>query len=170
MGIITRQIETLKLHVSIVSTDIEIGIPCDPTRCMHRVGITRAATQQLNLTEEEARKLHVTVKNSGITFNYQGHRWRSPTPQKAINSLIQYDNEKTRQLVRPHNYAITAIKGEKVVPFTRERQDQINAARIARAEAGCPDRVYKKPTLRDRIVGNTLDLRADNGGRNKKAA
>lgn len=154
-----RKIYTCKVAVAVTDKDICDGKACDPLHCMHKVAITRAIAKQFNLPEDEYRKLHVKVANTGIRFNLNGYRWSAIMPNRAMNNLILFDDQEKRHLVKPHSYTITATRGSKVIPFTRERQEQINAARRERARAGRPDKTYTAPTIRQRIVGNVIDNR-----------
>lgn len=146
-----RHITTLKVRVETKQEDIDEGECKLITKCMEKIAIARALTNQLELKPDEVTKLHVRVDGGHIKFNYDGYRWEANTPTKAKNALIRFDRDKS--LVRPHTFTIIATRTNKVLPFTDERRDQINKARAERAKRGMPDKAYSTPTIHERVVG-----------------
>lgn len=146
-----RQIVTLTIRVETEQEDIDEGACGLIKKCMEKLAIARALVQQLDLKAAATAKLHVRVDGGHVRFNYNGYRWVANTPAKAKNALIRFDRDK--RLARPHSYTLVATRTTKVVPFTRERQEQINDARIKRARLGLADKVYIAPTIHQRVVG-----------------
>jgi hypothetical protein len=115
---------------------------------MHKVAIARTLSAKLRV---EISRLRVRVDTAGITFHYKGYRWHAVLPRKVKNTLIAYDDPKTRDSVRPHTYTFHATRGRKIIPITPERQQQMYEAQLARAAAGVPEKTRK--SLRSRIIG-----------------
>jgi hypothetical protein len=155
----TKTIETLNFLVNVIQRDIEDGKCMLISLCMHKVAIERA----LRKLDPEGGDHKVRVDRGCIKFNFQGHRYLAHLPRNAKLSLIQFDKERKARAraeregvkfvsaVKSHSYRVEAVKGTKVLPFTRERQEQINAARRARVAAGLPDKT--KYDLRHRVEG-----------------
>lgn len=55
--------------------------------------------------------------------------------------------------VRVRSYTLRFRRTTKVISVTRERQDQINAARLKRIAAGGDEKKRKYPNLRARVAG-----------------
>lgn len=144
----TRQIEELKLPVTVTENDIQNGECRIASRCMEKVAVARTLMKQYRGTSDA--ELRVRVDAGHIKFNLRGFRWAADTPKVAKNALIRFDLKKP---VKPHGYVLTARRGTKIIPPSRERQDQVNAARRARIKAGTPDKVYGRKTLRKRVMG-----------------
>jgi hypothetical protein len=151
-----KRIITLKYKVHTSQEDIDNGVCKLTHKCMERIANIRALVEHLGLKDrDEINALHVKVDAGTIRFNYGGYRWEAKTPRTPKNALMIYDDEKRggKAAVRPHSYTVTAQRTSKVEPFSRERQDQINAARNLRKKAGKPDRVYVGHNIHERIVG-----------------
>jgi hypothetical protein len=159
MRINTKTVETVNLHVRVITRDIREGLCGLPGRCMEKVAIERAL-REINPKGGDHK---VRIDAGIIKFNLSGFRWTAPPPKTAKRALIQFDKEekarkKAAKLgidfvskVEPHQYRIEAIKGDKIKPMTVERQKQINEARRRRIAEGRPDKpVYN---LHKRIVG-----------------
>jgi len=159
MRIKTKLIETLKVSVSVLARDIQDGKCGLPGRCMEKVAIERSLR---NIDPKGGD--HKTKIDAGIIkFNLKGYRWSSPTPRKPKIALIQFDKEeKARKRadklgvdfvskVQPHSWKFVATKGDKIIPFTAERQKLVNEARRRRAAEGKPDRTDYN--LHKRVVG-----------------
>jgi hypothetical protein len=93
------------------------------------------------------------VDGKFIKFNYGRYRWRATTPNTAKNSMLDFDNPKRHHLVKPHRYTVNAVRGTKITPFTRERQDQVNEARRVRIAEGRRDKDYGRRTTHQRVIG-----------------
>lgn len=146
-----RKITTLKVKVHTRQSDIDNGVCKLANKCMEKLAVSRALSEQLNLSPDEITKLHVRVDGGHIRFNYDAWRWVADTPIVAKDALIRFDRDKNA--VKPHSYTITARQTTRVAPMTAERRNQINQARNRRIREGRPDRVYSVPTIRERIVG-----------------
>jgi hypothetical protein len=155
----TKTIETIRLHVEVQNRDIIGGKCMLISKCMHKVAIERA----LRNRDPKGGDHRVRVDGSDVKFNLRGHRWHGNLPRKAKLKLLQFDKERNarekaeregidfKSKVEPHGYTLEMVKGGAIQPFTRERQEQINAARRRRIAAGKPDN--KHYDLRHRVQG-----------------
>jgi hypothetical protein len=143
----------MSIPTSVVQRDIDDGECGRTDRCMEKLAITRALIAHLKLDNkpDDIRRLRVKVDGANIKFNYGGYRWKAPTPLAAKNAMIKFDREE-RARIKPHRYVVHAVRGSKIVPFTRERQDQINEARQRRIAEGRADKDYGKRTVHMRVV------------------
>jgi hypothetical protein len=141
-----HKIETFSFDVKVCSKDIEVGQCRDPHRCMEKVAIARALTEMLG----EGKVDRLRIDGAQIKFNYDGYRWHATTPKKAKINLIKFDAKKP---VAPHQYAVTAIKGTRIMKISAERQHQVNLARKARIAAGTPDKQRMGQSLHQRVIG-----------------
>lgn len=144
-----REVETFSIWVEVTQNDIDNTKPCDPYKCMHKVAVARALNAQL----EEDVTDYLRVDAGHIHVHYDGFRWAAPSPKKVKDSLIKFDNPKTRKLVKPHSYSLHFVKGTKIYKRPAWRQEQINEARRQRIAAGFKDKLPNRMTLRKRIVG-----------------
>lgn len=121
---------------------------------MEKVAIARTLKNQLDLTDDETRKLHVRVDAGHITFNVNGHQWQADTAKVAKESLVRFDAGRP---VKPHSFTVNATRKGRITRMTEERKKQIRVARAKRVREGRPDRVFDpdRLTLRRRIVGYT---------------
>jgi len=154
-----KTIETIGLTVHVIQRDIDEGKCGLISKCMHKVAIER----ELRRRDPRGGDHRVRVDGSVVRFNLHGHRYEAILPKTPKKNLIQFDHERRpreraekkgetfKSKVQPHKYRIEATKGRAIVPFTRERQDQINAARRRRVDAGRPDKA--KYDLRFRVQG-----------------
>jgi hypothetical protein len=155
----TKTVETMSFAVETSATDIQNGRCGLVAACMEKVAIER----KLRKLDPRGGDHKVRIDGGQIRFNLGGYKWVAPTPKTAKVSLILFDRERKararaerqgqafRSKVQSHNYRIEAIRGNKIRPLTRERQEQINEARRRRAAAGKPDK--KKYDLRYRVEG-----------------
>ena len=155
----TKVIETIKIAVHTTVSDIKNGRCGLVGRCMEKVAIERA----LRKMDPSGGDHHVRIDGGDIRFNLAGHKWHAPTPKVAKRALIAFDRERKRRSlaekrgeifeskVQPHSYRFEATKREKIQRMTRERQEQINAARRKRQAEGRPDK--KTYDLRYRVEG-----------------
>jgi hypothetical protein len=155
----TKTVTTTRIRINVTPDDIASSECRLPSRCMEKVAVIRALKDQFKLSDRAFGKLHVRVDAGHIKFNLGGHRWSAPTPKIAKAALIDFDRKRT---VKPHAFTIEAVQGDKVVPMTVERMQQINEARKARIRAGKPDKDYEKDRIRLRVIGHDL-------GRTKRA-
>jgi hypothetical protein len=154
-----KTIETVSLTIHVIQRDIEEGKCGLISKCMHKIAIER----ELRRRDARGGDHRVRVDGSIVRFNLHGHRFEAILPKMPKKNLLQFDKErKARERaekkgetfaskVHPHKYRIEATKGRAIVPLTRERQDQINAARRRRIESGKPDK--PKYDLRYRVEG-----------------
>lgn len=159
MRIHSKTIETLTIPVRVIERDIRDGLCGLPGRCMEKIAIERA----LREIDPKGGDHKVRIDAGIVKFKLRGHRWSAPTAKIAKVSLIQFDKEdktrnKARKLgetfeskVKPHQYKLQAVKGEKISPMTPERQKQINEARRKRIAEGRPDKTTYN--LHKRVVG-----------------
>jgi hypothetical protein len=149
----TEKNTILKLRVETTQHDIEEGKCRLATKCMEKLAVTSALVRQLKIPPEDIASLHVRVDAGHIKFNYRGFRWLADTPSRVKDWLIRFDRGET---VRPHVYSIAARRTTEVIPFTKERQEQINLARQKRIREGRPDRNYTDPSIHQRVIGFAL--------------
>jgi len=155
----TRKIETIKLKVDVIQRDIDEGKCGLVSKCMEKISIERA----LRNIDPKGGDHKVRIDASIVKFALNGYRWRGITPKIAKRSLIQFDREararakadrageKFVSRVKPHSYYFEAERLSKIVPFTKERYQQIYAARAKRLAEGRPDK--KNYDLHTRVVG-----------------
>lgn len=120
---------------------------CDPRKCWHFVAIS-ALMERL----EPGAKHHVRVDAGHIKLNYRGWRYVADTPRHVKRSLMLFDLKRYDE-VYIREYKVRFRRTTKIVPVSRERQDQINAARELRIAAGGGERKHKYPNMRKRIEG-----------------
>jgi len=159
MRIHTKTIEQLTVPVRVIERDISDGLCGLPGKCMEKIAIERA----LRELDPKGGDHKVRIDSGICKFKLRGYQWSATPPKIAKNSLIRFDGEekarnRARKLgekfeskVKPHQYKLHAVKGNKIVPMTPERQKQINDARRRRIEAGQPDRASYN--LRKRVAG-----------------
>ena len=159
MNIHTKTIQVLRGTIHVTPRDIHDGECCIPNRCMIRI----SGERWLREIDPKGGDHKFRIDKGIIKFNLGGYHWWAPVPLKPKRALLMFDDElKARELaakngvpfvskVKPFSWKIEAIRGDKIVPFTPERQQQINEARRRRIEAGLPD----KPAydLHRRVVG-----------------
>jgi len=159
-----KTITQLKYRVTTTAQDILDGIEgCqNASRCMERIANVRALQEQFDVMPHESK---VRIDAGHIQFCLRGYRWKGETPKVPRRALIDFDRiirQSRRKLsrvelerlllenIKPHIYTVTAIRGGKIKEFSRERKNQINAARRARYAAGERPKRY---TLRQRVIG-----------------
>jgi len=159
MKVSTKVVETISLKVDVIQRDIEEGKCGLISMCMEKVSIERA----LRKIDPKGGDHKVRIDAGIVKFNLNGYRWRGITPKVAKRSLIQFDKEgkardkaakagiKFISRVKPHSYRMEAERLTKIVPFTRERMEQVYEARERRKIEGRPDK--KKYDLHYRVVG-----------------
>jgi hypothetical protein len=160
MTMVVREVrrKIVTLHVSTTQPHIDDGDCGLQYKCMEKLAVTQALINKLarelgrEPTPDEVRRLHVKVDGAFITFNYRGYRWKAPTPAVARNALIYFDQDR-RWMIKPHRYKITAERKSKIVALNDDRREQINRARDRRAAEGRADKVYRDPSIHQRIVG-----------------
>lgn len=156
-----KTVETIKLKIRVLQRHIDDGKCGMIYRCMEKVAIE----EKLRAIDPSGGDHHTRVDAGVVRFNYKGYRYEAILPRVAKKALIMFDSEKKARArasrkgekfvskVQPHGYVIEATKYRKVVEITRERQEQVNAARRKRKAEGRPDRTYD---LRGRIQGMSL--------------
>jgi hypothetical protein len=144
----TRRIETFKFKVDVTKADIENGECRIATQCMEKVAIARTLMNEFRGKSDA--ELRVRIDAGHIKFNLRGCRWIADTPKIASYSLQKFDR---KELVKPHSYVVVARKAGTIKKVSRDRQNQVNAARRARIRAGQPDKIYARKSLRKRVVG-----------------
>jgi hypothetical protein len=159
MNVKTKTVETVRVKVEVIQRDIEEGVCGSTSKCMEKVSIERA----LRKKDPRGGDHKVRIDAGIVKFALKGYRWRGITPSVAKRSLIQFDKEAKARLkaekagvkhvskVKPHQYWLEAERMQKIVPFTRERMDQVNAARDRRRAEGRPDRT--RYDLHTRVTG-----------------
>jgi len=153
-----RKVETIRFNVHVSQRDIDEGECLKATKCMVRVAVER----KLRLLDPSMPNHHSRVDAGHIRFNYKGHRWSADTHRSAKVGLITFDIEDRakrkakragtpfKSKVTPFTFPVVATRGAKLVKATRERKDQINAARDRRQAAGQKPKHY---TLHQRVAG-----------------
>jgi hypothetical protein len=154
-----KSIETVRVQVHVLQRDIDGGKCMLISLCMHKVAIERA----LRDLDPKGGDHKVRCDTGLVKCNLSGHRWHGILPRTPKLALLQFDKERRARAkaeregrafvskVKPHRYILEIQKGAAVLPFTRERQEQINEARKRRVAAGKPDK--KRYDLRYRIEG-----------------
>jgi hypothetical protein len=154
-----KTIETITFPVKVIQSDISQGKCGLISRCMHKVAIERA----LRVKDPRGGDHKVRIDGGNFRFTLRGYKWRGMTPIKVKQTLVMFDKERKKRAkaeaageafmsaVKPHAYRLEAQRGEKVQAFTRERMDQVNAARNRRRAEGRPDK--SKYDLRHRVEG-----------------
>ena len=119
---------------------------CNPTECWHYVAIN-VLMDRLAPSE----KHHVRVDGGHIKLNYRGWRYVADTPRHVKRSLMLFDMGRYND-VYVRRYTLRFRRTTKIIKITKERQDQINTARVTRIAAGSdePKRIYN---LRARVEG-----------------
>jgi len=155
----TKTIETIGFTVHVQQRDIEGGKCSLISKCMHKIAIER----QLRIMDPKGGDHRVRVDAQIVRFNYGGYRYHGLLPKPAKMALLQFDRERRARekaekagnkfvsKVRPHMYRLEAERGAKTEAFTRERMEQVYAARRQRAAEGKPDK--RKYDIRARIEG-----------------
>ena len=120
---------------------------CSPRKCWHFVAINKLMDRL-----EPGTKHHVRVDAGHIKLNYKGWRYVADTPRHVKRSLMLFDKKRYNEVyVRP--YTLHFRRTTKILPYTKERQKQIDAAREKRIVEGRDN--YQSPpvSLRKRVEG-----------------
>jgi hypothetical protein len=154
-----KTVETIKVTGKVIQRDLIEGKCGLISKCPARIALERT----LRNLDPKGGDHRVKIDGGNVSFNLQGYRWRGLAPKELKRPLIQYDKERVareraerleRQFeskVKPFTFTVEAHKGAKILPFTRERQEQINEARRKRVAEGKPDN--RKYDLRYRVEG-----------------
>jgi len=126
---------------------IELNGYCDPTKCWHFVAIFAV----LELLEPGARHM-VKVDAGHVKVNYCGYKYIADTPVFVKRSLMLFDLGRYDEVV-VRRYILRFRRLYKITKMTRERKDQINAARNARIAAGSDERQRRYSCIRKRVEG-----------------
>src|SRR5665213_3624444 len=85
---------------------------------------------------------YIKVDYNEASYTLDGVRWSWALPRTALRWAQQLDREGKDRL-KPLRCSLKFISSRVIPPpATRERKDQINAARKARIAAGIPDQKY----------------------------
>lgn len=141
-----RKFVSFNFRVDVRQAHIEEGKCRLPHLCMEKVAIAEALDKEFGANRAE----RVRIDGAQIKFNLNGYRWQCTTPKAAKTALIRFDH---KQYVKPHSYAVLAIRGTKIESQSAQRRLQINEARKARIEAGTPDKPRAAQSLHQRVVG-----------------
>jgi hypothetical protein len=120
---------------------------CEPKKCWHFVAIS-FLMDRLDPGENH----RVRIDGGHVKINYRGWRYVADTPRHVKRSLMLFD-AKRYQEVYIRQYTLRFRRSTKIIPPSRERQDQINAARLKRIAAGGDEKQRRYPNLRKRIEG-----------------
>lgn len=120
---------------------------CDPRKCWHFVAIS-ALMERMEPGEQH----HVRVDAGHIKLNYRGWRYVADSPRHVKRSLMLFDLKRYDE-VYIREYKLRFRRTTRIVPISRERQDQINALRRERVALGGDERKRKYPNMRKRIEG-----------------
>jgi|SRR5215472_56011 len=159
MRVSNRKVQMVSFEAPVTQGDIDEGECRLANKCMIRVAIER----RLRQLEPSQPNHHTRVDGGDIRFNYKGHRHRAHIDRVSKANLIKFDSEdKAKRRAKRRGETFTsavkpfvcrvrdAIKGPKLIPNTRRRREQINAARRRRIAAGEKPRKY---TLHKRVMG-----------------
>ena len=119
---------------------------CEPKKCWHFVAISALIEQM-----EPGANHHVRVDGAHIRLNYRGWRYIADVPLHVKRTILYFDRGMYDR-VHARSYKLRFRRTTKIIPISRARQDQVNAARKERAAAGRPDRT-NYPSLRKRVEG-----------------
>jgi hypothetical protein len=159
MTIKTKTIDTLRFRVHTQQSDIDGGKCGRVQLCMEKIAVERA----LRKLDPKGGDHKVRIDAGILKFKLGGYRWTAITAKQAKRALILFDKERKARAkaerlgqpfvskVKPHAFQVEAHKGMKIQQNTRERKDQINAARRKRVAEGKPDK--RSFDLRYRIEG-----------------
>jgi hypothetical protein len=154
-----KKIEIIKVTARVGQRDIEEGRCGLISKCMARVALER----ELRNRDPKGGDHRVKIDSGNVSFILQGYRWRGLASKELKRPLIQFDKERKARAraerlglpfvskVKPFPFTVEAHKGSRIQQFTRERMDQINAARRKRVAEGKPD--SRKYDLRYRVEG-----------------
>ena len=146
-----RAKEEILLDVECTVDDLNAAIRldgrCTPDRCQHKVAISRA----LFAIDSDGTH-HVRIDGGHVKFNFRGYRYVADTPRAVKRSLMLFDKGEYSSL-HPMKYKLRAHRTTKIIPNTKERKAQINAARKARIAAGGDEHHRKYSNLKARIAG-----------------
>lgn len=153
-----RKVHTIKFKANTNGNDIKEGECGKPGKCMVRVAVER----KLRILDPSMPNHHTRVDAGHIRFNYRGHRYSADTHRNARAALFEFDKEEKARAkakrekrefvsaIQPFDFVVLATRGAKLEKTTRQRKDNINAARKRRQAAG---QKPKKYTLHKRVVG-----------------
>src|SRR5262252_7260123 len=137
-----RPVLDKRVRVSVTALDIKWAKGCDPNKCMIKVATARAINVPHGYIRVDSTGVAVTRRND--------FREKAFLPRVAVKAMLMFDDETTRDLVKPFSFWLEFHKTSRVHKASAERKEAINAARRARVAAGNPDRRY---TLTKRIKG-----------------
>jgi len=126
---------------------IEANGFCHPQKCWHRMAVY-SLMERLAPGENH----HVRVDAGHIKVNYKGWRYISDAPSHVKRSLMLFDAKRYDE-VYIRRYKLRFRRSTKIIPVSRERQDQINAARKERIAAGGDEHRRNYQDLRKRVEG-----------------
>lgn len=119
---------------------------CEPKKCWHFVAISALMERM-----QPGAIHHVRIDGAHVKLNYRGWRYIADVPLHVKRTVLYFDKGMyDRVHARP--YKLRFRRTTKIIPISRERQDQVNAARKERAAAGRPDR-KDYPNMRKRVEG-----------------
>ena len=159
MTVQTKTIDTLRFKVSTQQADIDGGKCGRVHLCMEKIAVERT----LRKLDPRGGDHKVRIDAGILKFKLGGYRWTAITPKQAKRALIMFDKERKARAkaerlgepfvskVKPHSFQVEAHKGSKIQQNTRERMDQVNAARRKRVAEGRPDK--RSYDLRYRVEG-----------------
>jgi hypothetical protein len=154
-----KLVETVSFRVHVQQRDIDEGVCMSISLCMHKIAIER----ELRKLDPSGGDHKVRIDGGNVKFNLGGFRFVGITPRIVKQTLVAFDRERKARAraeregvafvskVKPLSYPIKGHKIGKVEPMTKERQEQINAARRRRIAAGKPDKY--RYDIRHRIEG-----------------
>jgi hypothetical protein len=119
---------------------------CEPKKCWHFVAISALIEQMAPGANH-----HVRVDGAHVRLNYRGWRYIADMPMHVKRSILYFDRGMYDR-IHARNYELRFRRTTKIIPSSQERKNQINAARLARAAAGKPDRTNYQ-NLRKRVEG-----------------
>lgn len=121
---------------------------CTPGKCWHKVGISAAILPWGKLTDLP----HIRVDAGHVKMNYEGYRYVADTPHHVKLSLMKFDRKMYDDLYI-RSYVLRFRRTTKIKRVTKERQEQINAARRIRIAAGGLEYKRQYSNLRKRVEG-----------------
>jgi hypothetical protein len=98
---------------------------------------------------------HIRVDAGHVRLNHRGWRYIADVPRHVKLSLMLFDARRFNE-VRVRTYKLRFKRTTKIRPISRERQDQVNAARKDRIAAGGNEHRRGYPNLHKRVVGFSM--------------
>lgn len=126
---------------------IASGAHCDPRNCWQHLEVASI----LQAWDPNGNH-HVRVDAGHVKFNLWGWRYTADTPRTVKRGFMLFDLKRYEEIrIRP--YKLRCRRSTKILPYTKERQAQINSARAVRVKEGRDNYTRPPVSLRKRVEG-----------------